>query len=238
MNDLPFPLYHGTSTLFLKDILEHGLGGKNPLAGLNFYEFSKEISPLIEEHLEREDEHVARANSFFNMVSQRKAVHENGWNWTHGATYLSPSESTAARYSLSNPHGSEFLSYGVEFLRELVRRNIPGVADNLYRRYPQIFNLLDISPAPIIIEINQCPLDALLTEQGNAPDDRIYTLLDRVKKDFAKLNVLGQQDNFYLKKPIKSSQLKFWLVNTLNWSPYKPSYQRILLDTDKVISRA
>lgn len=235
MKNLPFPLYHGTSTLFLKDILEYGLGGKNPLADLNFYDFSKEISPLIEEHLAKEDEHMARTYSFFNMVSQRKAVHENAWNWTHGATFLSPSEKTAARYSLSNPHGSEFLSYGVEFLRELVRRNIPGVADSLYQSYPQIFNLLDISPAPIIIEVHQCSSNVLLTEQGDAPDDRVYSLLNRVNNDLKKLEVLGQQDNFYLKSPIQSAQFKIWLVNTLRWSPYNPSYQRILLDTDTIV---
>jgi hypothetical protein len=30
-SDFQVPLYHGTSTLFLNGILEHGLGGWNPI---------------------------------------------------------------------------------------------------------------------------------------------------------------------------------------------------------------
>lgn len=69
------------------------------------------------------------------MVEQRSAA----MNFQHGETYLSPSRLTAIRYAANKRYGSELLSYTLYFLNELIRLEVDGVQDKLYRAYPHIF---------------------------------------------------------------------------------------------------
>src|SRR5438445_10259867 len=96
---------------------------------------------------------MAKAQSFGFMVEQKSA----GMNFQHGDTYLSPASSTAVRYAVNKRFSSELLSYTLDFLDELLRRKVPGVASDLYQRYPRIFDLLTIFAAPLLIEVSAVP---------------------------------------------------------------------------------
>jgi hypothetical protein len=230
LNRLPMPLYHGTSTLFLKGILESGLGGQNPIESWGIFNFVEELWPLVEKHLAKEDEFMLRADSFSRMVNQTSAA----MNFQHGDTYLSPSQMTAARYASNQPYGSEILSYALELLEELVRRKVDGVADELYQRHPQIFNFMDISPAPLIIEVVNCPVEWLVTENGENAGDQLEQILEFWNSDKQMLEIIGQQTNFRLTDPVGADGLKIWLLNVLQWRSFNPEYQKFLLDLSEV----
>jgi len=111
----PIPLYHGTSTLFLKDILELGLGGKNPLKEWRVLEFAEKIWPLVENSLADDVQLAQKIQTFGKMVEQTSGE----MNFQHGDTYLTPEASTAMRYAINKRYGSELLTYTLDFLCKL-----------------------------------------------------------------------------------------------------------------------
>jgi len=134
MSLLPIPLFHGTSSLFLDDIIRLGLGGLNPVIEWRILEFAQTIFPLVEQHLSQEERLIVKVGEFKLMVEQRSVA----MNFQHGDTYLSPSSATAVRYAVNKRVSSELLSYTLDFLQELLRRKVSGLAKDLYRRYPRI----------------------------------------------------------------------------------------------------
>jgi hypothetical protein len=63
-------------------------------------------------------------------------------------------------------YGSELLTYTLDFLAELIRLNVDGVSNKLYRAYPHIFKKLDISAAPLLIQVDNIDSTALAAENG------------------------------------------------------------------------
>jgi hypothetical protein len=218
MNEATIPLFHGTSTLFLDGIVRSGLGGINPILEWKILEFARSIYPLVQEHLAREEEFVQRTNSFGYMVEQRSGA----WNFQHGETYLSPSFDTAIKYAANTRYSSELLSYTLDFLSELLRRKVPGVSGDLYRRYPRIFNFLDISVAPILIEVSLVPVGDLASESGGDALET-WATVRRLLQDTKGSEAL-QQLNFRLRKPVPAENLKISLLNVTCWDPFNPAY--------------
>lgn len=218
---LPVPLFHGTSSLFLDGIAKYGLGGKNPVTEWRLLEFARELAPLVETHLAPLDKFMVRAGSFRRMANQFSAA----MNFQHGETYLTPSRSTAIRYATSNSHGSELLSYSLEFLRALVDRDVPTVSDSLYRKYPHIFQKLDISVAPVLIQINNVSTLALESEFGGDSAHGIEEILAAYKDDSESVDDRCQQSNFRLRVPIPKADLSVWLVAVARWDPFQPDYE-------------
>ncbi len=72
--EFPLPLYHGTSTLFLPDILRLGLGGMDPLVDLSVHRFVRELDPLIQAHLTQSGAYAHRHRTWARMVSQTSAA--------------------------------------------------------------------------------------------------------------------------------------------------------------------
>ena len=62
--------------------------------------------------------------------------------------------------------GQNSCPYTLDFLQELLRRKIPGVADDLFHDYPEMFNLLDVSCAPLLIGVPGAVVDELVAEKG------------------------------------------------------------------------
>lgn len=102
------------------------------------------------------------------MVTQ--SITEGGFNFQHGnGLYLSPSKKTAVGYASNNIYGSELISSTLKILRELVKKEVKGVRDDLFRKFPDAFRLLDINPAPILIQVNDVLSTSLLDENGGDP---------------------------------------------------------------------
>ena len=217
---LSIPLYHGTSTVFLHGISQHGLGGRNPVKDWNLLCLAAEVLPLSKEHLQDAPLYKARSETFEKMTRQEI----RGWNWQHGDTYLSPAKSTAIRYAIDKRFGSELLTYTVDFLEELYRREVPGIKDDLFRRYPDIFDIMEACPSPILIQANNIPIKSLQSEYGSNPDSNFKHMNDVLLNADNNKELLLQQTNFRLTGPVSTENLRFWLINVLQWNHWKPTY--------------
>lgn len=223
---LPIPLYHGTSSLFLNSIIKFGLGGRSLLAEWNVLEFSKIIYPLVEKHLANQDDWMVKAQSFKFMVEQKCAA----MNFQHGHCYLSPSVETAVRYAANSRYGSELLTYTLDFLSELARIRAEGVCDSLYRAYPQFFNMLDISPAPLLVQVDEIPRTALIAEDGTDAQP-VCEFIGTIIRDSPDLFDLLQQSNFRLREPVPVNRLKISFINVTRADPVSPEYSLYSLST-------
>lgn len=225
MDSLPISLYHGTSTLFLSGIASCGLGGKNPLVEWKVLDFVRDILPLVKEHFSRDKTWMAKAQSFGFMAQQLSG----SMNFQHGDTYLSPSKTTAIRYATNKRFGSELLTYALEFLQELINRKVPGEVDKLLQQYPQIFRFLDISCAPLLIEVRQIPTVDLLDEHGRDPKQNIRFVHSVLGDNAEMTELLLSQTNFRLCSAAPIADLTFWLINVHSWHPLDPDYSLHLL---------
>ena len=208
---LPFSLYHGTSTVFMKSIIEHGLAGINPIEEWKVMELAKKVFDLSCKHLTDYIPFKNRRNSFENMVFQRS----QGMNWQHGETYLSSSIHKATSYATSNWMGSELLTNTADFLKELIKRGIGEATHELYREYPEVFRLLETSPSALLIEINGLTISELKSENGDDPKEAIEFL--QKNKDLIKKTSLFK--NFRLLRRVDSSEIKIYMINVLEWRP-------------------
>ena len=217
---VPIPLYHGTSTLFLPSIMEFGLGAVNPIAELRVLDFARAIYPMVREHIAPDRSWASKALSFRKMVEQQSSV----MNWQHGDVYLSPSRHTAIRYAVNKRVGSELLSYALDLLQELLNRGVAGVRDELYGQFPAIFELLDVSVAPVVITVREVQPAALLDENGNAPDMAL-DFVARVCKEFVESEEILGQVNFRLREPSPPAMLTVQLICVTRYDPLAPQYR-------------
>ncbi len=228
---LPIELFHGTSTLFLDSIIEHGLGGYSPVKEWNLIELSREIYALSETYLSETRLFLKSSYSFKSMTEQ---VNQGSLNWQHGNTYLSASEFTAARYAVSKQFGSELLTYIIDFLQELKRAGIANELNNLYKRYRQVFNLLDAHPSPLLIGIKGLYVADLSDEQGGDCAANIEEIAEAMDVEEPMRDVYLQQCNFRLHRTVDRSRLTFWLINVQDSVSLSPKYNlyKILPEAD------
>lgn len=220
-NKLSIDLYHGTSTLFLDSIIENGLGGINPVKEWNLLELSKEVYALSEEYLKETKLFQVSSSSFKCMTEQTSG---GSFNYQHGDTYLSPSKTTAVRYAIGKPYGSEILSYTIDFLKELLGLDIEYVNADLFRKHQKIFELLDSNPSPLLIQVKNIHVESLLSEQGDDPKFNLDRLKQYMSEGQELFNGIAQQTNFRLINPVQIDNLNFWFINVSKWHPLKPQY--------------
>jgi len=221
MNYLPIPLYHGTSTIFLDSIIKYGLGGFNPVKEFNLIELSKEVFNLSEVHLNDIDFQGYWLSSFKEMTEQRNA---GNLNWQHGDTYLAAARKKAAGYAINKPYGSELLSYTLFFLKELRRLKIDYVTNDLAKKYPKVFKLIHVNPAPVLIQVNNVPKSELLDEKGSNPQSNFDDINDDLKLETKNQEMYFQGYNFRLMSPIPTTNLKFYLINVQNYNQFKHDF--------------
>ena len=226
MADLNFPLYHGTCTLFLERIAQHGLGGWDPIKEWRVLECLRKVLPVAEKHASRSEvirSHIGTARS---MAAQVNA----GLNFQHGSVYLSPAKETAVRYASGKKKGSELISRVVLLIEELVRLDIAEVKTDLYHEFPEVFHLQDIDAAPVLICIPQLNPDMLLSERGESPEDNLARIRDLQVSMPDSWEQVSQQLNFRLIQPVPVDELSVSLIAVRKWKPYEIDYGLIPID--------
>lgn len=222
---IPVSLYHGTSSLFLEGILEDGLCGRDPLTEWRVLEFARAIAPLVKKHCAPRDDLEAKAESFARMVNQQAAA----LNFPHGQAYVTPSIFKAVQYAANTRYGSELLTYALDFLSELIRMDVEGVTSSLSGRFPQIFEKLDISPAPLLVRVDAVPIQAVLTETGEDPSPRVKWIREVTENADFDPEVLLQQVNFRLIEPAPVADISF--IHVTRWDRFAPVYTLFALGT-------
>lgn len=221
MAKLEFPLYHGTSTIFLKSIAQHGLGGWDPIKEWRVLECLRRVIPVAGRYADRSEFIPDLMNNAQKMADQVNSH----MNFQHGAVYLSPAKQTAVRYACGKgKKGSELISRTVWLIEELVRLDISEVKGELYRDFPEIFDVMDINVAPVLIQVNSVLDENLLSESGESPAIN----LERVRKYRHKFpdswEEVSQQCNFRLTEPIASKELDISLISVGRRHGYSTEY--------------
>jgi hypothetical protein len=233
-NQLTIDLYHGTSTLFLDNIIEKGLGGLNPVKEWKLVELSQEIYQLSEKYLADNKLFQTRSYSFKKMTEQSN---KGSFNFQHGDTYLSPSQQTATKYAIGKRYGSELLTYVIDLLQELLKLDIQYMKSDLYRKYSKVFGLIEANLSPLLIEVKNVNITSLLTEHGADPTSNLQQIDAWVKEGITYFDAISQQTNFRLIAPVNTNNLKFWFINVKKWNAFSPEYNLYEINTENTVEK-
>lgn len=218
--ELIIDLYHGTSTLFLESILQHGLGGVNPIKEWKILELAEEVYSLCKIHLKDSTDFIIASPTFERMIKQDNS---GTFNFQHGETYISPSRSSALRYSISNEYGSELVSYTIKFLRKLVDLKIEYAINDLQKKYRKGFLLIASRPSPLLIKIKDISASSLLSEHGASPFKHFEQISEALQIQ-SMFDVATQQLNFRLSEVVSIEKLSVELIHVSNNIPFDPKY--------------
>ena len=175
-NELPFPLYHGTSTIWKKSILTHGLGGRKIVHELRALEFFREACAHIESMPENLRPEVSQ--TILDLIANQ-AVSEGGLNYRHNGLYLTPNRSAALRYA-HNSFGSELVTECQRLYASILTRQTPPAWAETYTELAAVFR----TPGqPLLICINHVRCGDLADEKGGAADKKIALLLELIEKE-------------------------------------------------------
>jgi hypothetical protein len=161
----PLPLFHGTSTYFLRDIIQHGIASVSVHERLRSRDFLRQVWSLRLE-LAREDERVELlawpGSMIDHMIGDR--VSAGGFNFRYGQFYCTAEERKAVAYA-TNAFGSELITEGAKLLDE-VRLVAPAKADELLARYAEIARCLAFDHEPVLLKFEGVERSAVLGEGG------------------------------------------------------------------------
>jgi len=192
-------LYHGTSSMFLADIREHGLGGRR-----DSRLFDTEILASLAHALNDSRNHTEwwDLNSFIVELMLNQRVTDGGFNYRYGSGYLTPSKSTACRYATSNCLGSEFLTtiyrayMALSSVNHVEAERIIPTGHCLRAAFQETHN-------PVLIAVENIGAEKLRTERGEPIHNQLDAMMamrnNRVSLD---PDILWQQFNFELEGSI------------------------------------
>lgn len=168
----PLPLFHGTSTWFLEDIIRHGIGGFDVHERLRSREFLAQVWELRLE-LASEDERSTLLAWPGSMIAHMTGdrVSAGGFNFRYGQFYCTADECKAVSYA-TNAFGSELVSEGAKLLAE-IRSAVPERAEKLLAGYAEIERCLAFDHQPVVIRLDGVERSAMLSEDGQElrPDE-------------------------------------------------------------------
>lgn len=172
-NILKIPLFHGTSTLFEESIRRYGLGGVNPIKHYSVREFVCEAYKICDEVYSGDEKWEAFKFSPRLLIDQESF--NDHVNFQHGDTYLTPSRQSAVSYALTNKFGSELLSMGARLV-DLIKGRRPELISQSPLNNSPVMSLISSDSQPILVTIQDIPVNILLSESGNAPDEQIQSV--------------------------------------------------------------
>jgi hypothetical protein len=199
---LTIPLYHGTSDLFYESIRQFGLGGRNVIMELRVIELLRELITICQTRLPNEEPWLTKM-----LVAERiaqQSVSRGGFNFRHGATYLTPSSYTAANYGTATEYGSEALGHFV-ILWDRLREGQIELSRDLADRARPIIDFAARPKEPILIRLDGVPLAMLASENGSDAASVIHRI-ERFANDKVLFPVMRQQANFELLGPMPISE--------------------------------
>lgn len=191
------PLYHGTTSLFVDSIMQHGLGGEDPLLKYKVKEFMNELYVLAEKQKWEDEEWIEFRTQLQPIVFQKTL--ENVLNFKHGETYITPSLEVAIKYAKENPFGCEYLTYLRTFFAFLVSRDLKGLRE-LSIDQP-VLKAWEAPNDPYLITLNNVEIENVIPET----DQNLAVHIEEIDKLLA-VGVHGPH-SFKLKKAITVDDL-------------------------------
>jgi hypothetical protein len=169
---IPFPLYHGTSTIWRQSIEASGLGGRDIVQEVRAIECLKYGLASLKR--------LSESNKLFWEIKQLELLSTQsttraGFNFRHGGgPYLTPSRFTALQYAKNNRFGSEIISECVRIYEE------HGISD-MDEKFPELFSLSK-SGAPLLVTVTKVFTADLCAESGDPQLENLSFLLEEIWK--------------------------------------------------------
>ena len=186
ISQVPFPLYHGSSSHYLA----HFEPGSPPAK----WPYKSAALKLL-----RDAWTILRARGvdpewWVERVLDQSSGHAN---WQHGALYVTPSKSSAVRYSGGGAvYGGELLTFcrrAIDQLRALDRE----VTRRLLKEAQSVVGFLDGGGWPLLVELSDVNVGDLSPER--ASNDVTEKLKELADLDEKMREMVGQQTNFRLR---------------------------------------
>jgi hypothetical protein len=182
---LNFPLYHGSSTLYLEQF-QLGRAPSNwphKEAALNLLRQLWNILSL----------HGRIPDSWVQQVLAQASEHSN---WRHGLLHVTPSRISAVRYADGgSSFGGELLTLCQQALIALGDID-PMKASELAVSAPSLSELLKGGGEPLLVEVRDFTIDDLLPERAG---DDLADVEDLIAWSDELRELMGQQKNFSVK---------------------------------------
>ena len=195
---IEFPLYHGTSSIFLDSILKKGLGGENIGETYQTQEMFTQIVKIFQSKYSDKEWWLSHSYIVEKMVSNE--VTNGNFNFRFGGIYLTPCLQTAIRYANSNKYGSELISYFIQSYDELFKYD-PKEAEQIFPLNHPLRQVISANATPVVFEVDNVLKENLTTEQGKPIEEQLE-LMSTCPKE------LWQQLNFESNCVISPSHLK------------------------------
>lgn len=216
MTNIDFPLYHGTSNIFLPSILEHGLGKINPSYDFHYLETLKCLFELAEQNLMSVNEFRGIYDTTRAMSMQAKLKlcikgKDEIFNFRHDGIYLALSIKRAISYATVNKYGSEILSTSIILMDLLDKYTIDY--SNIGFAIDDFLKIREVEAKPIILKILKYDENDLDKEDGKTAKEgfdflRVVTpTLGKSQKDR-----FFQYCNFKMLKPISPKYIEIFEV--------------------------
>ncbi|MDQ6598091.1 hypothetical protein [Bacillus salipaludis] len=189
---LMIPLYHGTSTLFLDDILTNGLGAASPIEKYGIMETLEKLVNIGNEYIEYLPKREQGQLKYFTPTGKQSVAH-----FRYGGVFLSPSKITAIKYS-RNEYGSELISKTVRLYHFLKKYSVPVVLDNDF-----LSHIINCSYQPVVIIASGIDCTLLQSEVLITGFDTNIKELQRLLDEYGMDSIIewSQQCNFELSRP-------------------------------------
>jgi hypothetical protein len=203
-----FPLYHGTSSYFLNEILIHGLGGKDISNEWGVSDFFEEVifecKKVDDLNFQR---HVLNSHQMLDRLLG-KFHNPDGYNYRYGSVYLAVDPKRATQYALRE-FGSELLRIALGWYSDLKKFN-PAIAFNLLEKYTQIKDIYLAVHKPLVIEIKDIEIQEIATE-GGLLGSHLEEKLNKFSGTIHQDSILGLSFE-YIGKPLMKDRLFFYEV--------------------------
>lgn len=199
---LTIPLYHGTSSLFIDSIRHCGLGGRNPIEHYKVVDFLACLYSICERLFLDDEGWKTRRIYIEPMVKQD--ITEGGFNFQHGATYLTPTRQAAVNYAVNNRYGSEIISLSF-LLYDKIKKEKASELNATEISDAPVLQLMSSSPEPYLVKVPHVPVSILESEAGGSPDKMIEMIelsKDLLNKDRSIFNF-----NFRLLTPVPWNEI-------------------------------
>ena len=188
---LTFPLYHATSHLFRESILQHGLGGHDPIKELN-------VLDLLRKLIDYEKLNPIADGLWFYLENMAQQIVTSGANWQHGQVYLTSSRLKAQNYS-GHKYGSELITETLNLYLKLGRPDCFTAAEH------PLLKLLESDPQPLVFKLNSVPVSILAGEKGNDISDIFCTYGEFLQED-------AQEKDFNFLRSMEDFEISFRLL--------------------------
>ena len=168
MSNLPFPLFHGTSLLFLDSIKHNGLIGAatqkfKPLEFLNqTYILSNDNSVIANS----KEWNLLGQNGLANKEKIVQVIHQSERHYQHKDLYLTTSKGKAGGYAKNS--GGELLQTCFHMIQLFEKYSIT-IPENILVEFDEIINLNNSKHEPIVLEVYDLPLKKLKSGEKGEP---------------------------------------------------------------------